>query len=65
MEIDGRPSDLPAGLFDITLQQDFATLVRLGDEEDHLTGLRRRKILMDSPRMLAREARAIARATTR
>jgi NAD+ kinase len=61
VEIDGRPSDLPAGVFDITLQQDFATLVRLGDEEDHLTGLRRRKILMDSPRMLARDARSGAR----
>jgi NAD+ kinase len=34
-----------------------ATLVALGDEEPLLAGLRRRKILMDSPRMLARDDR--------
>jgi hypothetical protein len=34
-----------------------ATLVALGDDEPMLTGLRRRRILMDSPRMLARDNR--------
>jgi len=34
-----------------------ATLVALGDEEPMLAGLRRRKVLMDSPRMLARDNR--------
>ena len=34
-----------------------ATLVALGGEEPMLAGLRRRKILMDSPRMLARDNR--------
>jgi NAD+ kinase len=57
VEIDGRPSDLVPGVFDITLHQDYATLVRLGGEEDHFTGLRRRKILIDSPRVLARDVR--------
>jgi NAD+ kinase len=57
VEIDGRPTDLAAGTFDLALRPDYATLVRLGDEESFLTGLRHRKILMDSPRVLARDAR--------
>jgi NAD+ kinase len=58
VEIDGRPAELELGVFDISLRQDFVTLVRQGDEEDYLTGLRRRQILMDSPRVLARDQRA-------
>jgi NAD+ kinase len=62
VEIDGQETDLAPGGFDLTLQEDFATLVRVGDEEEFLSGLRRRKILMDSPRVLARDARAAASA---
>ena len=40
---------------------DYATLVGLGDEEPLLAGLRRRRILMDSPRVLARDDREGAR----
>jgi NAD+ kinase len=39
------------------LREADAMLVALGGEEPMLAGLRRRKILMDSPRMLAREVR--------
>ncbi len=37
--------------------QDHATLVALGGEESLLAGLRRRRVIMDSPRMLARDDR--------
>ena len=39
---------------------EYATLVGLGDDEPFLAGLRRRRILMDSPRVLARDDRAAA-----
>jgi NAD+ kinase len=57
VEIDGQPTDLDAGAFEITLRRDFATLVRLGDDEPHFGGLRRRGIIADSPRVLARDKR--------
>lgn len=62
VEVDGQPTGMAPAVFDITLQPDFATLVRLGGEEQYFTGLRRRKILIDSPRVLARDARATANA---
>jgi NAD+ kinase len=62
VEVDGQPTDMPAVEFDLTLRPDFATLVRLGGEEELITGLRRRGILMDSPRVLARDVRATAAA---
>jgi NAD+ kinase len=63
VEIDGQPADLELGAYAIALRDDFATLVRLGGEEDYLTGLRRRKILLDSPRVLARDVRTSSRPT--
>lgn len=57
VEVDGRESELASGVLDLDLRPDFGTLVRVGEEEQFLTGLRRRRILMDSPRMMAREAR--------
>jgi NAD+ kinase len=62
VEVDGQRTGMAPATFEIALVPDFATLVRLGGEEDHFTGLRRRKILMDSPRVLARDARATASA---
>ena len=58
VELDGRPAQFGATTFDLSLRPDFATLVRIGDEEAHFTGLRRRQILIDSPRVLARDVRA-------
>ena len=40
---------------------DHALLVALGDQEPMLAGLRRRRVIIDSPRVLARDDRAAAR----
>lgn len=56
-ELDGRPAVLGADAFEVTLRPGHAELVSLGDEEPQLRGLRRRGILLDSPRMVARAAR--------
>ena len=44
--------------FALRLEPGFAALVSLGEEETPIAGLRRRRILMDSPRVLARDDRA-------
>ena len=41
----------------LRLEPAFAVLVSLGEEESAIAGLRRRRILMDSPRVLARDDR--------
>ena len=43
--------------FSLRLEPEFATLVSIGEEEPVFAGLRRRRILLDSPRVLAREER--------
>jgi NAD+ kinase len=57
-EIDGHV--LPGAGGEVTIGQrpDYATLVSLADQEPLFTSLRRRGLLTDSPRILAREARA-------
>jgi NAD+ kinase len=45
---------------EVGLRRDHATLVVLGGEEPMLAGLRRRRVIIDSPRMLARDAREAA-----
>ena len=61
VELDGQIDDVVDPYETIELEARLrsgdATLVALGGEEPMLAGLRRRKILMDSPRMLAREVR--------
>ena len=57
IEVDGRATALEPCALELGLRPDFGTLVRAGEEEPLLTGLRRRNIVIDSPRMLAREAR--------
>ena len=61
LEVDGRILDelAPLGLRELTITRvaDHATLVRLDDQETMIAGLRRRRVLIDSPRMLAREDR--------
>ena len=64
VEIDGQVRDslerLETVSFELRLERDFATLVSLGEEEPVLAGLRRRRIILDSPRVMAREERKTA-----
>jgi len=61
IELDGQVSDtLPPRepvVFTLRLEEAFATLVSLGEHEPMVAGLRRRGILVDSPRVLARDSR--------
>src|SRR5688500_658283 len=61
VEVDGQIEDVLERLepvaFPLQLEPGFATLVSFGEEETMITGLRRRRILLDSPRVLAREER--------
>jgi NAD+ kinase len=56
-EIDGQQVELPTLEVSVTLRQQYASLVTLGDQEPLLTGLRRRRLLADSPRVLVHDAR--------
>ena len=56
-EIDGRRTAIEARLLTVAWRPDYATLVRLAEEEPRLTGLRRRGLVLDSPRVLVRAAR--------
>jgi NAD+ kinase len=61
IELDGQIRDVVEPLshrtLTISLRPDHATLVALGGEEPMLAGLRRRRLLIDSPRVLARDDR--------
>jgi NAD+ kinase len=61
VEIDGRIVDALEGRdpVDIAIEfvPEYATLVMLGDQEPLIAGLRRRRIIIDSPRVLARDDR--------
>jgi NAD+ kinase len=57
-QIQGRVEPLAPVTFTVALRQRHATLVALGGEEPMLTGLRRRGVLADSPRIVARDARS-------
>ena len=61
VEVDGQIQDVLERLepvtFSLRLEPEFATLVSLGEEEPVFAGLRRRRILLDSPRVLARDER--------
>jgi NAD+ kinase len=61
MEFDGQAEDEEPTELSATRVEDYATLVGLGDSEPLLAGLRRRRILIDSPRVLARDDRAALR----
>jgi NAD+ kinase len=58
LEVDGQIDDRSPAELRATRVEDYATLVGLGDAEPLLAGLRRRRILIDSPRVLARDDRA-------
>jgi len=61
VEVDGQIDTVLERMEGVTLslrfENEFATLVSLGEEEPLLTGLRRRRIILDSPRVAAREQR--------
>ena len=57
-ELDGRPVEAASLSLSIAMRQRYATLVQLVGEEPRLTGLRRRGLVLDSPRVLVREARS-------
>ena len=61
LEFDGQVIEGPPPELHLARVEDHATLVGLGDAEPLLAGLRRRRILIDSPRVLARDDRAALR----
>jgi NAD+ kinase len=63
IEVDGQIREGRPRTLEVSWRPEHATLVELGDAEPPLAGLRRRQILMDSPRVMARDDRAAA--TTR
>ena len=56
-EFDGHIKDLDPHSITTSWCPEFATLVRFDGAESALAGLRRRQIITDSPRVLARDAR--------
>jgi NAD+ kinase len=58
LEVDGQELGAPAAEVTVTLRREYATMVALGDQEPMLTGLRRRGLVVDAPRILVRDARA-------
>ena len=60
IEFDGRTQDLLPLTLSLEWRDDYATLVAFAGAESLLAGLRRRGILRDSPRVVAREGRAAA-----
>jgi NAD+ kinase len=60
LEFDGQIVDAQPAEMRLARVEDYATLVMLGGEETLLAGLRRRHLLIDSPRVLARDAREAA-----
>jgi NAD+ kinase len=49
-ELDGRPTAVEGPLLTVRHRDSYATLVELAEEEARLTGLRRRGLVLDSPR---------------
>ena len=56
-ELDGRRTPVEERLLTVRVRPDFATVVGLHQAEARLTGLRRRGLVVDSPRILARDLR--------
>ncbi|MBV9193254.1 MAG: NAD(+)/NADH kinase [Solirubrobacterales bacterium] len=57
-EVDGQVTDLKVGSLRVSLRAEVATLVGFDDQESLLAGLRRRRIIIDSPRIVADRHRA-------
>jgi NAD+ kinase len=60
IEFDGQLKEFEPLVLTTSWCADYATLVRFDGAESAFAGLRRRRILMDSPRVLARAERAAA-----
>jgi NAD+ kinase len=60
IELDGQIHDYDPKELRVAWRPDYATLVRFAGAETMLAGLRRRRILQDSPRVLARDDRTTA-----
>lgn len=60
IELDGQIHDYDPKELRVAWRPDYATLVRFAGAETLLAGLRRRRILQDSPRVLARDDREAA-----
>jgi NAD+ kinase len=61
-ELDGRASSGEGRLVTVRHRPGYATLVALPDDEPRLTGLRRRGLVLDSPRVQIREIRSVSEA---
>ncbi|HEV7750637.1 MAG TPA: NAD(+)/NADH kinase [Baekduia sp.] len=57
IEFDGQIKDIEPHRLEIAWRDAHATLVRFGGDETFIAGLRRRRIILDSPRVLARDDR--------
>ncbi len=57
LELDGQEGDMLVGPLTISLRADMGTLVGFSDQKSFLAVLREREIIMDSPRILAEDAR--------
>jgi NAD+ kinase len=57
IEFDGQIEDMQPRTLDVSWRTDHVTLVQFGGAESLLAGLRRRRIIIDSPRVLARDDR--------
>ncbi len=58
-ELDGRPTTVEGTELTVRHRPDYASLVTLADEEPRLTGLRRRGLVVDSPRVVVRSGRSV------
>lgn len=58
IEVDGQVAGGNMGAFSFRFRRGVATMVSFPDQEPVLTGLRRRQIILDSPRLVADGARA-------
>jgi NAD+ kinase len=56
-ELDGHHLAVEGDVLTVRRREDYATLVELAEEESRFAGLRRRGLIVDSPRVLVRDAR--------
>jgi NAD kinase len=62
VELDGHIYPMDATEFSVSLEENRVTLVSFGNVGMRISGLRERRLVTDSPRVLARDDRAAGRA---